>query len=840
MGQGQSLESMKSKPIDRAAVSMTPNATGQPDKDGVDAQAIIADIRAGRWRGPVETIRKLYTETLVATSDPKAAKEAVATLKKKLPGIMWSGTFKKRGYANLETYSGLLCADLDHLEPTAIEAAFTKTKSDPHVAGAFRSPTTGLKIVFRVAGTAAQHDNATFGAVRKHVAASYGLALDESCKNLERLCFVSYDPQAFWKDGAEPLPPLVEPEKPAPVNGHATAQIETRHHIAAELLGAIDWTTCDKGFCTCPGKSAHTNGDGTRDCKVYLDATRAPTVFCLHNSCRTAVDTANHELRSRIGKAERAARACKPGSFAAEYVGEPAGDRRMSEPPPKYLPPPLTLLPPVMRDYVRAIAKSLGVDVAFVFLPLLSALAAAIGNSRNLRIKKGFVAPALLWTAIVARSGSKKSPALSASTTLFCEREREFVRLNANADALHEKQHRDWDATPKKGRGEEPKPPPRLTCLLDDLTLAVIAPILRDNPRGALVVKDELASWLGSFGQFTKTSSGAAADVSGWLQLFNGERLIVDRKTNRESYRIFHPRLSIAGCIPPSVLSGALSNDFFQRGLPARIFFAAPPPRANVWTNAEVPTKLESDAAEIFKLLFDLKAEDSKEGPVPIELSVATEGLEVFKAFYNRVGRLAVESEEREEAAWSKLTGGAARLALVGHLANKLDGKPVGGPVMEAAVELASWFGHEAERMYATFHEPPEAVLTRRLVEFIERRCASVSVREIADNFRPFKNKPDEIERQLSGLITTQRGEWLPIVTSTKGGRPTQRFRLFSDTPACPCPGNLEVGWQSDSFADTDTPGDVNCEGFPDASATLAVDHSTRGVVESHRKGNRP
>ena len=64
---------------------MTPNATGQPDKDGVDAQAIIADIRAGRWRGPVETIRKLYTETLVATSDPKAAKEAVATLKKKLP-----------------------------------------------------------------------------------------------------------------------------------------------------------------------------------------------------------------------------------------------------------------------------------------------------------------------------------------------------------------------------------------------------------------------------------------------------------------------------------------------------------------------------------------------------------------------------------------------------------------------------------------------------------------------------------------------------------------------------------------------------------------------------------
>src|SRR5439155_15857768 len=162
--------------------------------------------------------------------------------------------------------------------------------------------------------------------------------------------------------------------------------------------------------------------------------------------------------------------------------------------------------------------------------------------------------------------------------------ELELLDHNAGALTAFERQHREWDGLPKKARGEEPHPPPRLTCLLDDLTLAVIAPILRDNPRGGLVVKDELAGWLGSFGQFSRTPGGAVADVSGWLSLFNGERLILDRKTNRESHRIFHPRLSIAGCIPPSVLRGALTKDFFQRGLPARFFFAAPPPSANVWT----------------------------------------------------------------------------------------------------------------------------------------------------------------------------------------------------------------------------------------------------------------
>ena len=106
----------------------------------------------------------------------------------------------------------------------------------------------------------------------------------------------------------------------------------------------------------------------------------------------------------------------KSGSVAAEYLGtEPAMECPIIEPSPKYSAPPLNLLPSVLREYVRAIANSLNVEVAFVFLPLLSALAAAIGNSRNIRLKKGFVQPAILWTAIVARSGSRKSPALSAA-----------------------------------------------------------------------------------------------------------------------------------------------------------------------------------------------------------------------------------------------------------------------------------------------------------------------------------------------------------------------------------------------------------------------------------------
>jgi hypothetical protein len=53
---------------------------------------------------------------------------------------------------------------------------------------------------------------------------------------------------------------------------------------------------------TCPGKHLHTRGDQARDCRVDFDG--VPTVHCFHNSCRGILEGVNHELRSRIGKAE--------------------------------------------------------------------------------------------------------------------------------------------------------------------------------------------------------------------------------------------------------------------------------------------------------------------------------------------------------------------------------------------------------------------------------------------------------------------------------------------------------------------------------------------------------
>ena len=94
----------------------------------------------------------------------------------------------------------------------------------------------------------------------------------------------------------------------------------------------------------------------------------------------------------------------------------------------------------------------------------------------------------------------------------------------------------------------------------------------------------------------------------------------------------------------------------------------------------------------------------------------------VFVRFYNECGAASVETDEHEAAAWCKLAGHAARLALVGQLTRDPSAEFVTGDSMQAACDLARWFGNEALRIYAALAETPEQREQRELVHFIERR----------------------------------------------------------------------------------------------------------------------
>lgn len=288
-------------------VSMVAGAESTNTLDA-DATEIVHRIRSGKWREPVEKIRAEFSRVLSETGGLKKAKTAVDTAKKKLPGVLWSGCFlnrKKPADKKLSTHSGLLCADLDNLGERLADVR-AKFATSPHLFGLFTSPTGyGLKAVFRVPADREKHA-ANFRSVESHVFELTGEKIDGACKDVARLCFVSFDPDALLNENAVELLPLAESPKPAPVAAVVSnlPEIETRRRITGEMLGAIQWNTDTHGYCTCPGQHLHTSGNNERDCEIHLD--KVPTVHCFHNSCAAILAGVNHELRSRIGKAERA------------------------------------------------------------------------------------------------------------------------------------------------------------------------------------------------------------------------------------------------------------------------------------------------------------------------------------------------------------------------------------------------------------------------------------------------------------------------------------------------------------------------------------------------------
>jgi len=275
-----------------------------------DAREIIESISRESQRAAIEHIRHRYHEVIAKTDgDWRAAKLAIAEDKKRLPAALWSGRFSRRAKEGLLCHSGLLCADLDSLGNRLAEVR-KKLISSPHLFALFLSPTgDGLKCVYRVAADGEKH-KASFRAVEEHVRELTGVQIDESCSDVARLCFLSHDPNAYWNENAVELPPLIEIEakKPAPAAPAALceSEIKVRQSMAAELLGSIDWRTEARGYCICPGQPRHTTGNGARDCEVRLDG--SPTIHCFHTHCRGILDGVNHELRSRIGKADHAAK----------------------------------------------------------------------------------------------------------------------------------------------------------------------------------------------------------------------------------------------------------------------------------------------------------------------------------------------------------------------------------------------------------------------------------------------------------------------------------------------------------------------------------------------------
>lgn len=456
------------------------------------------------------------------------------------------------------------------------------------------------------------------------------------------------------------------------------------------------------------------------------------------------------------------------------------------------IPFPVDALPQPAARFVDGAARAIGCDPSFVALPLLVGLASAIGNTRCIQLKRRWTEPAVVWGAIVADSGTLKSPAEDQG--LRPVRKRHHAAMKRYTEemerhrvdfARYEKELAAWKKASKdKGnppvKPEEPYPEEVWTS---DATTEAVAAMLMNNPRGLLVAPDELATWLGGFDRYAQ---GKGGDAAHWLEMHYGRALKINRKTGNPRI-LYVPRaaVSVIGGIQPETLRRALGAQHRENGLAARFLLACPPRQAKRWTEADIDRTREEEIEAIFERLYSLKFGSGPDGePCPVDVPLSADGRAAWVEFYNEHAQEQAELTGDLAAAWSKLECYAARLALVIHFVRWAAGDPTLATVdeidaksIEAGVSLSRWFGNEARRVYAILGESDEQRDQRRLVELIQRKGGSVTVRDLMRSARMF-SVADAAEQALEELVKAGHGHFEARAIGPAGGHPTRCFVL--------------------------------------------------------------
>lgn len=460
-----------------------------------------------------------------------------------------------------------------------------------------------------------------------------------------------------------------------------------------------------------------------------------------------------------------------------------------------FRPFPVDVLPEPIRGFVNARARAIGCDPSYLALPLLTAVAAAIGNTRRLELKRGWSAPPILWGAIVGESGTAKTPAFKLVMRPIRERQRkaldrymEAMKEFETEFARWEKDYAAWKRS-KNATGDPPSrpdPPQAVRFVVSDTTVEALAPILLANPRGLLLARDELAGWIGSFDRYAAKGKGGA-DAANWLSMFNAESNIVDRKTGiPRTIHVPQAAICVSGGIQPVILQRALSIEHRESGLAARLLLTCPPRKAKHWTEADIDPEAEAELVRLFDQLYELAGSIGDDGDArPVLVRLSSDAKAAWKAYYNAHNVEQADLTGDMAAAWSKLEEYAARLALVIHFIrwaandpNLADADIVDSMSMNAGITLAKWFKHEALRVYAMLDESDTERDERRLLDWIGRKGGPVKAREVQQGCRWLKD-PGAAETALDELAKAGRGAWQNSPPTAKGGRPAQVFVLY-------------------------------------------------------------
>jgi hypothetical protein len=437
-----------------------------------------------------------------------------------------------------------------------------------------------------------------------------------------------------------------------------------------------------------------------------------------------------------------------PGSSPA---GNAAGAIKDEEWPEPFLDPqPATapfpkILPGSLDDLCEAAAESHDCSKDYFGVSAVILAGGVIGMSVNLSMTSDWQVQPHLYTILVGRPGTKKSPALELMCEPLVEIDQELQEefLNAEASTLP----------------GDPRPH-RRHLLLDDFTREAVALIHAENPRGVIVSKDE---GLGFKKQLNKYRGNQGDDELWWLSVNSGKYVKITRKgNNRECHIIRRPCITVIGGLTPANLGEIRISDrddgWFDRFL---FCYPDPRPKQGEWNSKAVPIALRDDWRHAIRYLWDRQPQIFGAIPRPHLIELDDGALEVWENWYREHWKQAGAPDFAPElqGPWAKLELFTARIALIFSQLRQAYDRDPGSPRDVEAVDmhhawlLSDYFKRHLERALHGIRRQQVPDVARLLIRrLVENQTREITGRDISRDCHRYVREPQDLMNTLVWL----------------------------------------------------------------------------------------
>ena len=526
------------------------------------------DIASGKYKAEVEEIRTLLEQ---------GKTEEAANKKKQLLAFTPSAVFtEKRQMPFLEMYSGFVHLDFDKLTPEQLSTAFKVISEIPYTFLCFISPSgNGLKVFIEV-NTCLEHHDTAYLQVQKHYEDATELKADPSCKDVTRLCFMSYHPEAYRTIQNEKfivtLPQIIQEQQTLAMPALKQVEQAEPENLDVTFLfnQQIQFTN---------QKASYT--DGNRNNYIYLLASNCNRVGISQPDtellCTQHFDLPEREILEAVKSAytHHAGEFAKFAKSAKLQPAKPNTQPEDEDPLEDFLKTTPTIpdevyeaLPHILKEGSIAFSDKRKRDVFFT--GAIAIISGCLPKVTGIYFQER-VHPHL-YTFIIAPAASGKG-VLKNAKRLADKYHQQVLGASREAQKRHDAEMVDYKELQRNRKKGEPapekpnEPPFKIVFIPADSSHSRMIEHLQNNDGQGIICETEADTMSGAKKQDWGDYSPALRAA------FHHEKITLTRKTNNEYIEINEPRLAVALSGTPAQAPKLIASA--EDGLFSRFLFYA-------------------------------------------------------------------------------------------------------------------------------------------------------------------------------------------------------------------------------------------------------------------------